>query len=198
MTNQIPIRGNICSCGEVWFCYDLPESDPDKCPYCKREIDKGEVYNEDEIQERDQSDELPENVKSGIEKATGKTSVKLVSKVCDFCTNELFFDADDAPKATDCPYCDGKLISVEEFQTLVTGKYPEEEDKSFGVSGVDINELEGEMVFVKFKSFNPFNKPLAFVFGGVDPMSGMVKLIGLQKEIVWVNIKRIKSITHNG
>jgi len=194
MTNQIPMRGNICSCGGVWFCYDLPESDPDQCPYCKRQIDSGEMYEDAEVKEQQEQGQLPDNIKEGLGKATGQETVKLVTKACDFCTNELFFDEGDADKATHCPYCDGHLLNAEEYKALVQGNSVAQQDPNM-LLGVDVNELEGQLVYVKFRSLIPWKKPLLYVFGGVDPMTMKVKLIGLLQEITWVDFSDIKSVT---
>ena len=191
MTNQIPMRGNICSCGGVWFCHDLPESDPDKCPYCKRQIDSGEIFEDSDIKEQDEQGQLPDNIKDGLSKATGQETVKLVTKACDFCTNELFFDEEDANKANHCPYCDGHLLNAEEYQAFLGGG---QQDPNM-LLGVDVNELEGQLVYVKFRSLIPWKKPLLYVFGGVDPMTMKVKLIGLLQEITWVDFSDIKSVT---
>jgi hypothetical protein len=192
MIKQIPIRGNICSCGEVWFCYDLPESDPDRCPYCKREIDDGEVH-ESANTERDMAEgNIPESIERGLGKATGKTQVSLVAKACNFCNNELFFDKEDAGRANACCYCkEGILMPVDLLDPGIGDEVFQDPNL---VGGVDINELIDQMVAVKFKSLNPWNKPLEYIFKGIDPMTQMVKLQGTGGQILWEHLESIKTM----
>lgn len=199
-TNQIPIRGNVCTCSGVWFCYDIPESDPSRCPFCNRQIDSGEMYDEEDVQEQSEQGVLSDEIAMNINKAIGQTKVTLVAKVCDFCTNEIFFDEVDSPNAQWCPYCDGKLVEVEEFMKISGKGMPsneenvEFEDELSAILGGNMGELVGELISVKFQSLNPFAKEKTCIFKGLDLATGMVKL-KIEDQIVWVSLHNIKSLT---
>jgi hypothetical protein len=203
MTNQIPIRGNICSCGQVWFCYDLPESDPSRCPFCSRQIDAGEIYDDEDVQEQVQEGVLPDEISSNIGKATGETPVHLVPKVCGFCVNELFFDEVDAPNAQHCPYCDDKLMDADQFMQLAgVEKMPEDNqtqefvDELTEILGGNMGELVDERVSVKFRTWNPFAKEKTCIFKGLDLTNMHVKLqVEEDNSLIWISLNEIKQIT---
>jgi RNA polymerase subunit RPABC4/transcription elongation factor Spt4 len=203
MTNQIPIRGNVCGCGGVWFTYDFGvESDPDNCPYCNAKIQtecvgdsidyiKGDVpipeeYNDD----FPIADEL--TLKKSFDKASGATPITLDVKYCNFCTNEIFLDHDDVPKAKYCPYCDGSLITKDEFDMLLN--LQSSKNDQVLKADADVNELIGKKVNIIFKKtiFGKSNN--VYIFGGVDPMYSVVKLTDDHNKTIWIDFNTIKSI----
>lgn len=202
-TNQLPIRGNICSCGQVWFCLDIPESDPDRCPYCSRQIDSGEIYGEEDVHQQTVDGVLPEEVSKNLGKATGDTPIRLVSKICNFCTNELFFDAVDAPNAVHCPYCDGVLVDTEEVLNVMDDNTSKSldamsdlTDELSEILGGNMGELVDERISVKFHSLNPFAKEKTCVFKGIDLTNMHVKLLVEEdSSLIWVSLNEIKRIT---
>ena len=106
----IKLQGNICSCGKVWFSLDLPENEPNRCPFCNRKIEFDNILDEDDISQQLENNALPDTVHDNLDKAIGNAELDLVTKTCKFCTNELFFDKKDAEHAKYCPYCDDFLV----------------------------------------------------------------------------------------
>jgi len=183
MIDNIQLRGNICTCGGVWFCHDLPESDASLCPYCKVKIPRGEIYDSEDIAQQKEDGVLPEPVKNSIDKASNPNNNSFVTKMCKFCKNIVFFDEVDAPKAHFCPYCEDRIVDVELPKEVMT-------EEPF--LGLGMDELLDQKVMVKFKSKNPFNRAKQFIYAGLDPMSGNVKLIDERDEsIVWRPIENI-------
>jgi sarcosine oxidase delta subunit len=193
MTNQIPIRGNVCACGGVWFTYDLGvESDPDNCPYCNAKI-QTECIGESEDYRNNEIPIPDENVlKSSFDKASGNTPVTLDVKYCNFCTNEIFLDKNDMAKAKHCPYCDGSLITKEEFDALINRAT--NQDMQTPNNDADINELLGKKVNIIFKKMTLTNKNKVYTFGGIDPMYLVIKLTDEDNKTIWVDFNTIKSI----
>lgn len=183
------LQGNVCSCGGVWFSVALPESEPSYCPFCVKKIEQQELYNEKkETHTKEQLDSFPDEIKQNLKKANGQEKVKLITKRCSFCTNEVFFDENDAHKADNCPYCAGDLMNVNEEPML-------DELKEALMHITDLNELTGKIVSVRVKSINPFKKPKVCEFMGVDQLSLLVKLKDFNTGfITWISLNDIKSI----
>lgn len=187
-------QGNVCSCGGVWFNLAIPESEPSFCPYCSKKIDQ-------DILEQGfsgQNMELPEGIKQGMPKANGQEDIKMTAKICDFCTNEVFFDIKDASRAVTCPYCAGRLVAVSQQMPM---PMPEEQilkelQDSF-MNIIDINEMLDKTVEITMKGSFPFfkRKPKVYIFGGMDQLSMMVKLKTIDKgEESWISMKDVKLI----
>ena len=58
---------------------------------------------------------------------------------------------------------------------------------------VNVNELKNIPVLIKFKSCNPFNKPVSCIFIGVDFITAQVKFKTLDGTIEW---RSLNSITY--
>jgi len=57
MDDRIELRGNLCSCGEMWFGLNMPESDPSFCPFCGKKISIGGVSDLRESEDYDLNEE---------------------------------------------------------------------------------------------------------------------------------------------
>lgn len=188
------LQGNICLCGGVWFSVAMPESEPSFCPFCKKRIDQAHRYSNGDTRQMmksENSEILPENVKKNVPKAIGDEKLKFVSKICTFCTNEVFFDEKDAHKAETCPYCADKLQDVIKEDSQIFNKLKE---AFTGLMGLE--ELRGEYISVKIKSWNPFKKPLIGEFVTIDHMTLLIKIIEYGTgHIFWIPLSDIKRIT---
>ena len=201
---EAQLQGNVCTCGEVWFTIMMPESEPSRCPYCGRGLDHGENYDPEsdkelsnipeEQQEMFESDKCEESYK----KATGGIDVTLVSKICKFCTNEIFFDDKDAPKAIYCPYCTddkGMLVDATEMSEILLGGEPTPQNSGIALDELEINGMIDEKVEILIKSFNPFLKPKQYTFKGLDYITMIVKLQNIDDtSIEWIAFEDIKYI----
>ena len=202
MNNKIKLRGNVCTCSGIWFNLDIPESDPDRCPYCGRSC-KIDVSPDDELDEFIHDEKI---LNESTKKALDSDVYDLVSNICTFCANEIYVHKDDAHAVHLCPYCDGDLIPEVEFQNIVQ-KFVNEFEKSkpqdrtdqdsyadAKTFGLDINDLTGKMVRIKFKQILPC-KASTYILLGVDPISCMIRVNRiLDNKTIWKSIADIKYI----
>ena len=196
------LQGNVCTCGEVWFTIMMPESSPSRCPYCARMLDQGESYDPEgdnklsNIPEDQQEMFESEKCEESYKKATGSVDINLVSKVCKFCTNEIYFDSKDAPKAKYCPYCTddkGMLIDSTNIDDVLLDNIPQ--DGIIPLDELEINKMVDDKVEILIKSFNPFSKPKEYIFKGLDYITMIVKLQNINdKSIKWIAFEDIKYI----
>lgn len=103
------LRANICSCGNIWFHEDMPESDPSYCPFCMREIEtyeSGEEY-VDSYEDSDLMDDIEKEDANLIENEVKNITIMLE---CEFCKNTIYLSESSAKKVKCCPYCKGKLV----------------------------------------------------------------------------------------
>ena len=201
----IKLQGNLCSCGKVWFSIDLPENEPNRCPFCNRKFKFDDILDEDELYQHMSDDVLPDSMNDGLNKVVGNEEMNLVTKICKFCTNELYFDKKDAEHAKYCPYCDDFLVYEKELDSvnlnkLINGSPDDYNNATTGANPVDmfndtnINELIDITVLVKFKSCNPFNKPVEYLFLGVDFITAQIKFMSVDGSFVWRSLNSIEYI----
>lgn len=188
------LQGNMCSCGKVWFSLLIPESEPSFCPFCGKKLE----YDADQYNESQR--EFMENIQNGdsdLFKDGGKQleskaqqPMKLVSKICNFCTNETYFEEIDANTANVCPYCAGDLRNnfQDQHQTM-------NDLKNALMAMLDMSELIGKTVSIKMRSLNPFNKPKDYIFLGMEQISLLLKLKDCHSgNNMWMSITDIKYI----
>ena len=188
------LQGNICLCGGVWFNEQLPESEPSFCPYCAKKIDEVSSCSDDETKYAEQNNTLPERIKENISKANGQEKIRLITKNCTFCKNEVFFDEHDAPKAHVCPYCAGDLKNIAPNKNEESEIFQDLKEVLLELTG--LHELKDQFVSVKVKSWNPFKKAIQYKFIGMDHLSLLLKMIRVDSgHIVWLPLADIKSIT---
>lgn len=211
------LQGNICMCGNVWFTIIMPESTPDRCPFCGRVLDIAEPYDantSDDFIQNEKQQQFDAQAQSDTYKKTlgaDKNNISLVVKVCKFCANEIFFDKKDADNATFCPYCDDNLVTPEEYMRMVTGldpkvkiitngttePEPELEDISTQIiiDELEINSLVDSEVLILKKSFNPFVKEQKYIFKGLDYITMILKVVDLKNDSTeWIAFDTIKYI----
>ena len=193
------LQGNICTCGNVWFSVIMPESNPSRCPFCAKALDGGEPYNSmseesDEFRESEYQRLVENPNDASYKKATGQSNISLVSKICKFCTNELFFDAIDSEKAKYCPYCDDELVTPAEF-FHVTGMPSDPDINSQIMDDLEINELMDTEVTILKKSFNPFVREQQYIFKGLDYITMILKVINKTNNTTeWIPFDSVKYI----
>jgi len=155
MDDGLKLKGNMCACGDIWFSIDMPESDPDHCPFCGRNVSikealdltdqpVGENLTEqitehmEGLAKKDPTYEPPNNIGDALKRAKSMDGEDLCIKRCGYCTNETFFDKHDEDKVAYCPYCrceDMKSISrfapQRDLFAELTKDMPKDDDSFF-------------------------------------------------------------------
>ena len=213
MDGKFKLRGNMCSCGEIWFCVDMPESDPSHCPFCGNSVSMdGAVDFTDKPIDADVTDQIrqhmenvasedptyntPKNMEANLERAQNMDGDKLCLKVCGFCTNETYFDREDADSVKYCPYCRNEQMKDEDI-TAPRRDLFRELTQDFSISDAGGNRFSKESEFFKELENLGEHEPqtmgdIGALLSKIEESVGRNTMSGLSGKLISLSVRGIK------